>query len=432
MIPLFLSLFFGSVMVSTGSPAEASAADAPAAESQTEAQAAEAIGTVAEVQGDVMAIPSEGNVRQLAEGDPVYLNETITTASGASVQIELADESLFTISQKTTISVNEFDYDENAADGNLGASVTKGIFRFISGKIAKAKPEKVNIEIPSGVIGIRGTIVVGEIEGERCLVSLEAEKGDKAKHRIIVTNKTGDKIQEVEITKPGFATVIEKKGQAPKPIFQLPPAQVNRFQQNLARSRYLPRGKDGRPKQNPNVMNPREHGARNELKRRDEKNKKGDGPNPPGGGQGPQKNGNSETSSGRDGLKREKQPFSRTGGEKGDDSNRPQLPIRNQNNLGQSPKQGGNSPGSYQPKLQGQQGGFGRLGNQPQGQTGFGRPRQTQQGEQNSRPMGNFQPRQQFRKPFGQQRGGQQPQGNKPGGRSSGRRGGGNRPGPKR
>lgn len=278
MFPIFLSLFLGSVLVSGGDPQN----PAQEAESSQEASASEpsGIATVVEVSGKAKAISrTTGQERFLKQGDALYLDETISTADGASLQMEIADESLFTLSENTDIRMDLFDLDETQRDGHLTATVAKGVFRFVSGKVAKLKPENVNIEVPSGTIGIRGTIVLGEIDGEKCLVSLEAEEGDELKHRIVFSSMVDGQKQEVEITKPGFATMIEARGMAPKPVFELPQENRERFQQSLPQPKYLPRDQHGRPVMSPDVRDPQKFPG--PMKReRDEQNYPG-GPNPP-------------------------------------------------------------------------------------------------------------------------------------------------------
>ncbi len=284
MIPVFLSLFLGTVLMSAG---DAPTAPAPA-EQSAEAAAAEPSGvaTVVEIQGEARAYSkSTGVERVLKQGDAVYLDEMVSTGEKASLQIEVADESLFTISENTTVRMDLFDLDENKQDGHFTASVTKGVFRFVSGKVAKLKPENVNIEVPSGTIGIRGTVVLGEIEGEKCLVSLEAEEGEKTQHRIVFSSNVGGQMQQVEITKPGFATVIEGRGLAPKPAFELPQENRARFQEKLPAPRFLPRDSEGRPQMSPNVRDPRKFPG--PMQKKEDAQKNSGGPNPPGGPGGP-------------------------------------------------------------------------------------------------------------------------------------------------
>lgn len=289
MLSIFLSLFLGSVLITAGDTPNQQNQTSKASETTTEQTEPSGVATVVEIKGEAKAVSKlTGDERVLKEGDALYLDEIISTSAGSSLQLEIADESLFTLSENTSIRMDLFDLDENKKDGHLTANVTKGVFRFVSGKVAKVKPENVNIEIPSGTIGIRGTVVLGEINGEKCLVSLEVEEGDKAQHRIVVSNKSGGQVQEVEITKPGFATVIENAQMAPKPIFELPQENKERFKQNLPTAKYLPRDAEGRPTMNPHVRDPQKYPGPM-MKREDQKNT--GGPNPPNGpgGSGPDK-----------------------------------------------------------------------------------------------------------------------------------------------
>lgn len=280
MLSIFLSLFLGSVLVSAGDTPSSQGSPAKTSESASLEAEPSGVATVVEVKGEAKAVSkSTGEERALKEGDALYLDETISTLAGSSLQLEIADESLFTLSENTSIRMDLFDLDEDNKDGHLTASIAKGIFRFVSGKVAKVKPENVNIEVPSGTIGIRGTIVLGEIEGEKCLVSLEAEEGDKAQHRIVFSGVVDGQKQEVEITKPGFAAMIEARGMAPKPAFELPQENRERFQQNLPAAKYLPRDGEGRPAMNPNVRDPKKYPG--PMKRDEQKNL--GGPNPPNG-----------------------------------------------------------------------------------------------------------------------------------------------------
>ncbi len=229
----------------------------PPAQTESVSTAIPGIGTVVELKGTATAKSKNGSTRELAEGDAVYADETLETSSDSTLQIELNDESLFTLSQNTQMSVNDFVYEEGSVKANMGANVVKGVFRYVSGKVEKLNPENVNIEIPSGTIGIRGTIVVGEIEGEKCLVALEPEEGSAVQHRIVISGNSGGQKQEVEITKPGFATMIEGRGQAPKPVYQMAESDMNRFQQKLPRPPKFPEGtKPGTPERYQHLFDP--------------------------------------------------------------------------------------------------------------------------------------------------------------------------------
>lgn len=303
MIPLFLSLFLANVLIipegaSTAQSSQPVQAKQTVSENSAQDSQSSDIGTVVELKGQATAALTDQAVRSLAEGDPIYQNETISTGSGSTLQIELKDESLFTISENTKIKMDSFIYDESSQNGNLAASVTKGIFRFVSGKIEKINPEKVNIDTPSGTIGIRGTIVVGQIEGEKCLVALEPEEGDTQQHRIVVFNHAGGKRNEIEITKPGFATQLESRNQPPRPIFQMPEQKRALFQRQLPKApQFNQAARPGDPKRyeklfDTNSMKQRlehqqaqkdERNRRADFNQEDSQNRKPGGPHGPNG-----------------------------------------------------------------------------------------------------------------------------------------------------
>ena len=401
MIAFFLSLFLMNVMIIPEGSTTAEQQSPPAAEETVaETPVEEGAGKVLELTGEATAASSDNpEGRVLAEEDQIYLNETITTGADSSVQLELSDGSLFTISADTVIRIDTLTYDEASGDGNLAANVTKGIFRFVTGKIAVKKPENVNIEVPSGTIGIHGTIIEGEIKGEECLVSLGEETGgEAAKHRIIVSSNVEGKVEQVEITQPGFATMIPARGQMPKPAFQLPQADRARFQQKLPQPQFHQRGAEGRWQRDPNAPPPRTHN--NEGKQPGDRQPGGDrqqnpagGPPPPG-GQGPNGPG--------------------PGGE---------------NPGGQGPGGGNSSPAGFQPPQQGQRPNDFRGPQQGQGQFPGMQPGMQQPGMQNGPQQGappqnfnqgNFQPRQNDRPGPGPGGPPQPPQGKPSGGGGGG------------
>jgi len=48
----------------------------------------------------------------------------------------------------------------------LGATMAKGTLAYLSGAIAKIKPDAVSVKTPTGTIGVRGTHFVLKVEEE--------------------------------------------------------------------------------------------------------------------------------------------------------------------------------------------------------------------------------------------------------------------------
>ena len=191
------------------------------------------VGVIAAFRGGV-TLNAGGQVgREVESGAPIFLGDAVSTEDEGTLQILLLDETVFTIGPKSSIIIDKFIYDPADDSGEVRAKVVEGVFRFVTGKIAHKNPSHMEVELPSGTIGIRGTIVEGEVRGNRSLVVL---MGPGAQHntqhhegRITVSNSVEGKVEEVEITKTGFGTVIEGGGEAPARPFQVPASDMARI-----------------------------------------------------------------------------------------------------------------------------------------------------------------------------------------------------------
>jgi hypothetical protein len=116
------------------------------------------IGGVDSLQGEVFWVAPDGRHIQLRADSRVYLNERLVTGPGAHLVIKLADDTKFTLQRNSDMVLDDFVYDPNTSIGLISARLTKGVFRFVSGKMKK-EPNVWNerIVIEGGVYGIRGT-----------------------------------------------------------------------------------------------------------------------------------------------------------------------------------------------------------------------------------------------------------------------------------
>src|SRR5215831_3468058 len=96
----------------------------------------QAIGTIQTATGVVTVMDAGGVVAQIKVGDPVYRHDTIETGADGAVGITFIDGTAFTLSNNARMALTEFvcDGTSNSALFNL----SKGVFAFIAGKIAKA------------------------------------------------------------------------------------------------------------------------------------------------------------------------------------------------------------------------------------------------------------------------------------------------------
>ncbi|MFH1804941.1 MAG: FecR domain-containing protein [Pseudomonadota bacterium] len=123
------------------------------------AERGEQAGVSAAVKGTVELAAAAGAVgRKVESGEAIYLGDLITSSAESGMQILLMDETVFTIGPNSEIAIDDFVYDPATGNGRLTASMTRGVMRFVTGQVAQNNPSSMNINLPVGSIGIRGTI----------------------------------------------------------------------------------------------------------------------------------------------------------------------------------------------------------------------------------------------------------------------------------
>ena len=99
------------------------------------------VGIVAAVRGTVKVQKSgQSQIGKVVEsGAPIFMGDMITTDGEARLQILLKDETVFTIGPNSSIVIDQFVYDPSTQDGKVDARAIKGVFRLVTGKIARKK-----------------------------------------------------------------------------------------------------------------------------------------------------------------------------------------------------------------------------------------------------------------------------------------------------
>lgn len=197
---------------------------------QAQAQQAVQAGVTAAVRGDVRLTSkaTAKNQSKVGTGDSVYLGDAMSTGVQSGSQLMLMDETTFTVGADSEVNIDEFVYDPNTSVGKMAASVSKGAFRFVSGQIAKNDPGAVKINTPVGVIGIRGTLVIGQYQpnaqgpGQQLLLALAGPGRDTTSQNTIGKIDVSNAGVSRTIGRSGYATIL-RPGQPPSPPFALPP-----------------------------------------------------------------------------------------------------------------------------------------------------------------------------------------------------------------
>jgi len=167
------------------------------------------IGEITEVTGSAKIIRTDGTQEPILLGTEVYQGDIIETSGDSAVNIGFIDESSFAVSDDARIAIDEFIFDPQTEGGVQDFSVVRGVFMYTSGLIGRENPDQVEIDTPVGSIGIRGTIIGGNIqpEGESSVSVIEGA--------IVVRNNGGEQLLTNQFDTVSL-TSIDSAPSAPK------------------------------------------------------------------------------------------------------------------------------------------------------------------------------------------------------------------------
>ena len=169
--------------------------------------ASEVIGVIAAGIGDI----SNQNNEKLATGSKIYFGDTILVKAQSNAQILLLDETALTVGEKSELTIDEFIYDPESKIGKIVSNIKIGTVRIITGEISKKNPDNLEVNIPTGSIGARGTefVVVTESDEKSTVVLLGPGKKNTLGMIPGILN-VSDGLNTVNISTPGFQSVVFK------------------------------------------------------------------------------------------------------------------------------------------------------------------------------------------------------------------------------
>ena len=181
---------------------------------------------VSVLKGEATRVAPDGGRHTLARGDAVYDGDRVLTGTRSFVVLRFRDNTRFTLGPRAEFRVDEV----REGDGGLfSAEVVRGAFRFVTGLIAKQRARAMRIRTGGvATIGIRGTTVGGEVEGESATIVL-LEDEDKAQSSSI---EVGNTHGSVVISQPGYGTRVPDANSPPTP----PERMTLRSIENLVRN----------------------------------------------------------------------------------------------------------------------------------------------------------------------------------------------------
>jgi ferric-dicitrate binding protein FerR (iron transport regulator) len=161
-------------------------------------------GTVARLQGSAIAM-QDAVPRILAPDSPVYIGDVLSTGPDSRLEIQMVDDGIFTMGERTTFMVIDYTFGGGTPNGLL--RLLSGAVNAASGKLAKAAGAQFTLEANSATIGIRGTdFWAGELDG---VFQVGVWSG-----AVVVKNRGG----EVEIRRPNYGTrVVDQEASPTEP-----------------------------------------------------------------------------------------------------------------------------------------------------------------------------------------------------------------------
>ncbi|HZF69904.1 FecR family protein [Sulfuricurvum sp.] len=97
-------------------------------------------------------------------GEYLFSGDTIHTGKNSSIGLSFNDGTRIAIGPESEFIINDYLFQPTKKDFKFNVTLPKGTMVFESGKIGKLAPEKVNIKVPQGIIGIRGTKFIVDAE----------------------------------------------------------------------------------------------------------------------------------------------------------------------------------------------------------------------------------------------------------------------------
>ena len=166
----------------------------------------EFIGVIGVAVGDIYNQKNE----KLLNGSKIFYGDTILANSKSNAQILFLDETVMTVGENTELTIDDFIYNPKTNDGNFVTNIKSGIVKTISGKISEKNPENLELKMPNGSLGVRGTEFVVSLNSQEESTVLLLGPGPNNTLGMVPGNiMLTDGVNTTEITNPGFQAVLD-------------------------------------------------------------------------------------------------------------------------------------------------------------------------------------------------------------------------------
>jgi hypothetical protein len=179
------------------------------------------IGSVTESSGTAIIKRGKDTI-QIAKGTLIEINDKIETKNG-KVKIVFKDDTNVTVTESSSLIIDDFVYDPKSGAGKLGLKAAAGTVRYVSGSIAK-DPKNVKINTPTAAIAVRGTdfvMAVSETGGSMIMLMPTCELEQNVNLKGLTCGSGAIDVETpagiVKLNRPYQATLVETLNGIPSP-----------------------------------------------------------------------------------------------------------------------------------------------------------------------------------------------------------------------
>jgi hypothetical protein len=179
------------------------------------------IGSVTEASGTAIIKRGKDTI-QIAKGTQIKVNDKVETKNG-KVKIVFKDDTNVTVTESSSLVIDDFVYDPKSGAGKLGLKAAAGTVRYVSGSIAK-DPKNVKINTPTAAIAVRGTdfvMAVSETGGSMIMLMPTCETEQNVNLKGLTCGSGAIDVETpagiVQLTRPYQATLVETLNGMPTP-----------------------------------------------------------------------------------------------------------------------------------------------------------------------------------------------------------------------
>ena len=135
---------------------------APASQAGASEESA-TIGVVKTVQGEAW-VATQGVQAVATPGTRLTRGSVVRTGASGAIGMTLKDGTILALGADSELVLDDFRYAPASGAFGLVIGMVRGTLEFVSGAIARLRPESVRVQTPSATLGVRGTHFLVKVE----------------------------------------------------------------------------------------------------------------------------------------------------------------------------------------------------------------------------------------------------------------------------